>query len=121
MWIYRTGAHEEEKRIILYDYRRTRSHEHPQRFLEGFRGTLVCDGYSAYHQLAKKDPESFTIAGCWTHLKRKFTTLIKAVKTSQTLAQEAVDRINRIYHEDNQLKGLGEEEKLRQRKEKIAP
>ena len=87
MWVYRTGAHEEEKRIVLYDYRSTRSHEHPQRFLEGFRGTLVCDGYSAYHQLAKEDPESFTVAGCWTHLKRKFTTLIKAVKTSQTLAQ----------------------------------
>ena len=121
MWVYRTGAHEEEKRIVLYDYRRTRSHEHPQRFLEGFRGTLVCDGYSAYHQLAKEDPESFTVAGCWTHLKRKFTTLIKAVKTSQTLAQEAVDRINRIYHEDNKLKGLGEQEKLKQRKEKVAP
>ncbi len=45
----------------------------------------------------------------------------EAVKTSQTLAQEVVDRINRIYHEDNQLKGLGEEEKLKQRKEKIAP
>lgn len=121
MWVYRTGAHEEEKRIVLYDYRSTRSHEHPQRFLEGFRGTLVCDGYSAYHQLAKEDPESFTVAGCWTHLKRKFTTLIKAVKTSQTLAQEAVDRINRIYHEDNKLKGLGEQEKLKQRKEKVAP
>lgn len=25
MWVYRTGAHEEEKRIVLYDYRRTRS------------------------------------------------------------------------------------------------
>ena len=120
MWVYRTGAHEEEKRIVLYDYRSTRSHEHPQRFLEGFRGTLVCDGYSAYHQLAKEDPESFTVAGYWTHLKRKFTTLIKAVKTSQTLAQEVIDRINRIYHEDNKLKGLSEQEKLRQRKEKVA-
>ena len=58
MWIYRTGTHEEEKRIVLYDYRSTRSHEHPQRFLEGFRGTLVCDGYSAYHQLTEEDPES---------------------------------------------------------------
>lgn len=42
------------------------------------------------------------------------------MKTSQTLAQEVIDRINRIYHEDNKLKGLSEQEKLRQRKEKVA-
>lgn len=121
MWVYRTGEHEEKKRIILYDYRRTRSHEHPQEFLDGFKGTLVCDGYSAYHQLERENPDSFTVAGCWTHVKRKFATLVKATGGKQTLADEAVKRIQRIYHEDNQLKELSEEERLKKRKEIIAP
>lgn len=104
MWVYRTRAYEEKKQIILHDYRRTRFHEYPQRFLEGFRGSLVCDGYSAYYKLAKEKPESYTLAWYWAHLKRKFMKLNKAVNTSQICDQEEVDRINRIYHEDNQMK-----------------
>ena len=36
MWLYRTGR--EGPAIVLYDYQRTRGHEHPQAFLKGFRG-----------------------------------------------------------------------------------
>jgi len=51
MWLYRTGEYDQGHPVILYDYRKTRATEHPMEFLKDFKGTLVCDGYSAYHRL----------------------------------------------------------------------
>lgn len=45
MWVYRTGQMYVEKPIILYEYQRTRSTDHPRRFLKGFGGVCVTDGY----------------------------------------------------------------------------
>ena len=124
MWVYSTGRCAAKRKAILYDYRHTRSHEHPDDFLRGFRGALVCDGYQAYHRLGKDHPEEFVVAGCWVHLKRKFSTLIKAegVKAAKgTLAESAVERISRICHEDHLLKELSSEERLQKRQQIIKP
>ena len=123
MWVYRT-ADSSEVKMILYDYRHTRSYEHPKQFLNCFHGTLISDGYQAYHKLEKENPESFTVAGCWVHLKRKFSTLIKAEGTSKTkgtLADTAVKKISKIFHENNKLKELPESERLKKRQEVIQP
>nr|WP_284200054.1 transposase [Alicyclobacillus sacchari] len=40
MWLYRRG--QDGPPIVLFDYQETRSKEHPKRFLEGFKGYLVC-------------------------------------------------------------------------------
>ena len=50
MWVYITGEHDDSgKKIILYDYCRTRSTEHLRNFLSAYQGTLVSDGYQPYH------------------------------------------------------------------------
>ena len=51
MWIYRTGKIYKDTPIVLYEYQRTRKADHPQEFLKGFTGVVVCDGYSAYRKL----------------------------------------------------------------------
>ncbi|WP_376773984.1 IS66 family transposase [Paenibacillus phytorum] len=38
-----------------YDYQRTRSGEHPQSFLSGFKGYLHVDGYTGYHKVVRCD------------------------------------------------------------------
>lgn len=125
MWVYTT----EEKtaapgRIVLYDYQKTRSHEHPKEFLRGFSGTLTTDGYQAYHKLEKEDPESFKVAGCWVHAKRKYAEVIKAngkQKKKGTLAERAVKMITVIFHENGKLDRLSPDERKRKRQEKIKP
>jgi len=37
-----------------------------------FKGTIQCDGYSAYRAFANARPESIRLAGCWAHVRRKF-------------------------------------------------
>ena len=69
MWVYRTGKIYEDTPIVLYEYQRTRKADHPQEFLKGFTGVVVCDGYSAYRKLDRENPD-ITFAGCWTHYPR---------------------------------------------------
>ena len=110
MWIYRTGKSYTDTPVILYEYQRTRKSDHPEEFLKDFKGIVVCDGYSAYRKLDRKNPD-IIFAGCWSHARRRFTEALKALpKTAQKNAKETVDyeavsRIAAIYHLDNQMEG----------------
>ena len=110
MWIYRTGKSYTDTPVILYEYQRTRKADHPEEFLKGFKGIVVCDGYSAYRKLDRKNPD-IIFAGCWSHARRRFAEALKALpkaaqkNTKETVAYEAVSRIAAIYHLDNQMEG----------------
>ena len=110
MWIYRTEKSYTDTPVILYEYQRTRKSDHPEEFLKDFKGIMVCDGYSAYRKLDRKNPD-IIFAGCWSHARRRFTEALKALpKTAQKNAKETVDyeavsRIAAIYHLDNQMEG----------------
>ena len=73
MWLYRTSG-DARKSIILYDYRPSRGHEHPADFLDGWSGYLHTDGWQAYHKL-----KNATVVGCWAHVRRKFTDVLKTI------------------------------------------
>ena len=70
MWLYRTTG-QLGSPVILYDYQTGRDHEQAMSFLEGFRGYLQCDGYSAYKALSRKQPD-IQLVGCLAHVRRKF-------------------------------------------------
>ena len=60
----------ESQRLVLYDFTTTRSATGPSRFLPGFSGTLLTDGYSGYEEIVKS--EGLIRAGCWAHARRKY-------------------------------------------------
>ena len=124
MWVYTTEEYTDiPGKIILYDYQKTRSYEHPETFLRGFRGTLTCDGYQAYHKLENEHPDTFTVAGCWVHAKRKYAEIIKAngKKKQETFSEKAVRMISKIFHENKKLDSLTPEKRLEKRNERIKP
>ena len=125
MWVYTTEDDTAKpRRIVLYDYQKTRSHEHPKYFLRGFSGTLTTDGYQAYHKLEKEDPETFTVAGCWVHAKRKYAEIVKAnssLSNKGTFAETAVRMISNIFHKNGKLDKLKPEERLAKREKDIKP
>jgi Transposase and inactivated derivatives len=66
-WVYRTEAQlEKTNDIILYEYQKTRNAEHPQQFLQGFRGVLMTDAFSGYHTL-DRNSDDITVQNCWVH------------------------------------------------------
>ena len=123
MWVYRSRKKEGVPQIVLYDYQKTRSTEHPENFLKGFKGTLSTDGYEVYHRLERKDPVCFKVCGCWVHAKRKFTEVVKAddSKPKYALANKAVKMISKIFYENKKLDDLTAEERLESRQKKIKP
>lgn len=126
MWVYRSNALGQDP-VIIYEYRMTRKTDHPKEFLKDFRGTLVTDGYEAYHKLARDRSGEIRVAGCWVHLKRKYSDAIKSMgkagadTAAGTLAEQAVKRIQDIFRKDNEWNTLDAEERLRKRKEELQP
>lgn len=110
MWVYITGEHDDSgKKIVLYDYCRTRSTEHLREFLSSYKGILVSDGYQSYHTFSKE--QSLTSAGCWTHCRRRFVNAIKAAQKDlpeealkNSIAYQALARISAIYKLDGSWK-----------------
>lgn len=64
MWVFRTGE-DGGVPIILYKYSPTRAGETADNFLKGFKGYLMCDGYSGYNKV----PKAKRLA-CWAHVRR---------------------------------------------------
>ena len=82
MWVYSTGEYDSSgKRVVLYDYRKTRATEHLKDFLGEYSGILVSDGYQSYHTL-EKEKDDLTVAGCYAHARRHFANAVKARKRS---------------------------------------
>uniref|UniRef100_UPI000E09153D IS66 family transposase n=1 Tax=Desulfotruncus alcoholivorax TaxID=265477 RepID=UPI000E09153D len=99
--LYRTGR--EDPPIILYDYQRTRSGEHPRKFLDGFKGYLQVDGYAGYNCLL-----NVTLVGCWAHARRKYDEALKALPASaqsvSTVAKEGLNFCNHLFAIERDLK-----------------
>ncbi len=112
MWLYRSGC--VGPPIVLFEYQPTRSGEHPRRFLAGFKGYLHADGYAGYH-----DIQDVTLCGCWAHFRRKADEALKGLpvklRHSETKTQELLDRINRLFVIERELKQSTPEERLKAR------
>lgn len=122
MWVYLSDSSDAHP-IVIYDYCHTRGTENVARFLADYSGYIVCDGYESYHKLERDNPERFTVAGCWAHVKRKFTEICKANASSKKhlLAAKADKMIGKIYMSDNRLKDLSPEERTVERQKKVKP
>lgn len=123
MWVYRTGKMYEAPPIILYDYQKTRKADHPREFLKGYKGIIVTDGYEVYHKL-EKEAADITIAGCWSHARRRFADVVKTMDkeaAKDTLAYAALKQIAVIYKIDNDLLELSPQERVARRKLLVKP
>jgi len=64
--------------MVAYRFEDSRGGDCVARHMRGFAGILQVDGYAAYAQLAKAKAgtnETVTLAGCWSHLRRRFYEL----------------------------------------------
>ncbi len=84
MWLFRSGE-DGELPIILYKYPETRAGDNAANFLHGFKGYLMCDGYSGHNKV----PDAKRTA-CWAHIRRYLTDAIpkgKALDYTQPSVQ----------------------------------
>lgn len=107
-WLYRSGH--TDVPIVLYNYQRTRAAKHPRKFLEGFQGYLMVDGYPGYNGLP-----NVILVGCWVHARRKFTEALQALpessSTTAVKAKEGLDFCKQLFDIERELKSVSPQER----------
>lgn len=96
LWVFHS------QQAVVYLLKPTRSAKVPlDYFDEQIKGILVVDRYSAYKKLARLYP-GLTLAFCWAHLRRDFLDCATQWPALQDWAFQWVERINRIFHINNE-------------------
>jgi len=118
MWVYRTGKYEDP--IVLYNYQPSRSGDHPETFLKGFKGFFQSDGYQGYNGLL-----DVIRVGCLAHARRRYTDALKALpkdsKKLRTKANEGLNFIQQLYKIESKIKDLSIEKRLEIRTKESLP
>ena len=97
-WVY----YDPIRKIVIFEYRKSRSREGPVNFLKDFSGTLQADGYSGYNEVALR--QDISRASCMAHVRRKFEDALGFDKKSAEYALRVIGKwfeLERNAKEDN--------------------
>jgi transposase len=79
---------------VVFEFHRGRGKEEAKQLLDGFKGYLQRDGYSAYSSLVDELGEKLIPVGCWAHARRKF---IEAELAHPTHAPPFIGKLRKLY------------------------
>jgi transposase len=97
-WVY----HDPGGKIVIFDYRKSRSAEGPLSFLADFKGVLQVDGYDGYNQVVARP--GITRAACMDHVRRRFES---ALDYDRSRATHALDMMGPWYEVERHAKEDG--------------
>lgn len=108
---------------VSYLYSPDRKGEHARKLLEGCHGFLHADGYAGFEKLYAPDPRTaepgLVEVACWAHARRKLFEVHAA--TSSPLAEEALQRIGRLFAIEAEINGSEPQRRLAVRRERSLP
>jgi len=87
-WVY----YDPLRKLVLFDYQKSRGREGPDELLKDFSGYLQTDGYNAYNNL--KNQANITQLACMAHARRKFE---HAKDNEPALVNEALKMFGELY------------------------
>jgi transposase len=96
IWCY---LGDEDNPYDVFDFSPDRKREHPQRFLDDFRGHLQADAYGGYDGIYTRG--NVIEVACWAHARRKF---FDARETDGKRAAEMLRLIGRLYRIERAIK-----------------
>jgi transposase len=120
MWVQVGGL--PDRRVILYDYRDTRSGRVPVELLADYQGYLMVDGYEGYAAVGRQD--GVRLLACWVHARRKFVEARQAQPKSSktaTRADHPIQQIGRLYAVERDAQALSPEARHQLRQERSLP
>lgn len=103
--------------MVAYRFEDSRSGDCVARHLDGYRGILQVDGYTAYNRLARPDRgnDAVTLAGCWSHIRRRFYEL--HVSDSARVATATVERMAGLWDVEARVRGQAPDVRLAARQD----
>ena len=118
MWVMTNGELEQTKGVV-YQYEPSRSAETAQKFLKGYKGIIVTDGYASYNNIA-----DVTHAECWSHCRRYFKDSIpihKGEEDTSSLGYKGEEYCNRLFKIEREIADLSVPEKQKEREKRSKP
>ncbi len=106
-WVYRSVLSQGPV-IVLFQSALSRARSVLEGFLNNFRGTIICDGYSAYDKIL-----GVSFANCWAHVRRYW------LKANSRNGQIGVDYCDQLYRLEREFKHLSPS-KRRKRRQKFS-
>jgi transposase len=97
-WVY----HDPLRKIVIFDYRKSRSAKGPEEFLKDFKGILQVDGYDGYNPIAQRN--DLQRAACMDHVRRRFE---KALEYDYARASYAMQQMGAWYEVERGAKNQG--------------
>jgi transposase len=97
---------------VLYQIEDSRSADAAKKVLDGYEGTVICDGYAAYQSLQKRGA-GFKLAHCWAHVRRKFVEIEEQYPKE---CREVLDWIGKLYQIERDARDGPPEERLEARR-----
>lgn len=108
----------ESKKVVLFDYRISRSGSTMKDLFAGYAGKLLCDGLESY-SLLESVLDRF---GCNMHSRRKFEQAAKdGAKPGQSLAGLVMDIYKKIYDFEEEIADTTPEQKAQSRQKSQRP
>lgn len=106
--------------MVAYRFEDSRSGACAVRHLHGYRGILQVDGYAAYNKLTRPDRgnDGVTLAGCWSHSRRKFYELHAA--ESSPVATVTVERMATLWQIEQTVRGQSPDARVAARQQASA-
>lgn len=105
---------------MWFQYSPDRGGEHPREHLKRYRGILQADAYSGYSKLF--DSGRVVHAACLAHARRYYWDVYEAQKRAPgSVAEQALQRIARLYEIEADIRGRPPDERRRERLERAAP
>ncbi len=111
VYVY-TSSFYDKNQIRIYDFHETRSIDGTTKWLEGYKGYVICDNFSGYNKLKKANP-NIRLQKCWAHVRRRYADIVKSLPREKRKGSKAFRILNEISR-------LFEMEKA-YRKSKLAP
>jgi transposase len=94
LWVYNVP-----RNLVLFEWHTGRGHECMETMLDGFKGHVQSDGYSAYETFRKKNPE-INLLCCWAHARRKFDE----ARLERSFAVRMIEEIANLYGVEKTLR-----------------
>jgi transposase len=89
---------------VYYELDPSRSKETAKRFLSGYEGKIITDGYKAYDVLGRDGPNKegakIILINCWAHARRQF---VECEKDYPIECGEFFDMLAKVYKKDKEV------------------
>lgn len=113
VWCY---LGDESNPYDVFDFTPDRKREHPQKFLDDFRGYLQADAYGGYDGIYTRG-DVIEIA-CWAHARRKF---FEAKETDGLRSAQMLEFVRQLYAIEDEAKSMKHDERRELRHQKARP